>query len=116
MPPLRPTIDFARFLELDIRVGRIVHAAPFAEARVPAMRLRIDFGTQLGERESSARITENYTPADLQGRQVLALVNIPPRQIGPMQSEVLVLGVSDASGQVVLVAPLGEVPEGSRLH
>ena len=104
------------FLKVDIRVGRVTDAQPFPEARRPTIKLWIDFGPELGERKSSARITERYAPADLIGRQVLAVVNFPPRQIGKFMSEVLVLGVGDAEGAIVLVAPDGEVPEGARLH
>lgn len=104
--------DFAR---LDIRVGRIVEAAPFPQARKPAFKLRIDLG-DLGEKRSSAQLTANYTPEDLVGRLVLAVVNFPPRQIGPMMSEVLVLGVPDAGGEVVLMTPERDVPLGGRLY
>ncbi|MCC5983061.1 MAG: tRNA-binding protein [Rhodobacteraceae bacterium] len=110
------TIGFDDFLQVDIRVGRITRAEPFPEARKPALRLWIDFGPEIGERKSSARITEHYDPAALVGRQVMAVVNFPPRQIGPMRSEVLVLGVSDAEGRVVLIAPDRDVPEGQRMH
>jgi tRNA-binding protein len=109
-------ITFDDFLKVDIRVGRVTDAQPFPEARRPATKLWIDFGPELGERKSSARITERYAPADLIGRQVLAVVNFPPRQIGKFMSEVLVLGVGDAEGAIVLVAPDDEVPEGARLH
>ncbi len=104
--------DFAR---VDIRVGRITRAEPFPEARKPAIRLWADFG-ELGEKASSAQITRNYRPEDLVGRQILAVVNFPARQIGPMLSEVLVLGVPDADGEVVLVAPDRDVPLGGRLY
>ena len=103
------------FLKLDIRVGRITRAEPFPEARKPAIRLWVDFGGDLGERRSSAQITRHYDPAGLIGRQVLAVVNFPPRQIGPVRSEVLVLGVPDAAGEVVLIGPDHEVPLGGRL-
>lgn len=109
-------IEPADFLKVDIRVGRITRAEPFPEARIPAFRLWVDFGPGLGERRASARITANYTPAALIGRQVLAVVNFPPRQIGPMRSEVLVLGLPDAAGEVILVAPDREVPAGGRLY
>lgn len=105
--------DFAR---LDIRVGRILAAEPFPEARKPAFRLRIDFGPEIGERHSSAQITDRYTPDSLMGRQVLAVVNLPPRRIAGFTSHVLVLGVTDASGAVVLIAPETEVPLGGKLH
>ncbi len=104
--------DFAR---VDIRVGRITRAEPFPEARKPAIRVWADFG-ELGEKTSSAQITRHYRPEDLIGRQILAVVNFPPRQIGPMMSEVLVLGVPDADGEVVLVAPDRDVPLGGRLY
>ncbi len=110
------TITFDDFLQVDIRVGRITRAEPFPEARKPAFRLWIDFGAEIGEKKSSAQITEHYTPEALVGQQVMAVVNFPPRQIGPMRSEVLVLGVSDAEGRVVLIAPDRDVPEGQRMH
>lgn len=109
------TASFGDFLKLDIRVGRVARAAPFPEARKPAIRLWVDFG-ELGEKRSSAQLTRHYTPESLVGRQVLAVVNFPPRQIGPMLSEVLVLGVPDADGEVVLIAPDAEVPPGGRLY
>jgi tRNA-binding protein len=110
------TIGFDDFLKLDIRAGRVVDARPFPEARKPALRLWIDFGPGIGVKRSSAQITEHYAPESLIGRQVLAVVNFPPRQIGPFLSEVLTLGVSDAEGRVVLIGPDREVPLGSRLH
>lgn len=103
------------FLRLDIRVGRVTRAEPFPEARKPALKLWVDFGGELGERRSSAQITRHYAPEALIGRQVLAVVNFPARQIGKVLSEVLVLGVPDAEGEVVLVAPDAEVPAGGRL-
>jgi tRNA-binding protein len=109
------TIGFDDFLKVDIRVGRIVAADPFPEARKPALKLRVDFGPEIGEKRSSAQITRHYRPEDLIGRQVLAVVNFPARQIGPMRSEVLVLGVPDADGEVVLIGPGHEVPLGGRL-
>ena len=109
-------LSFDDFLKVDIRVGRIVRAEPFPEARKPALRLWVDFGADLGVKKSSAQITDHYDVAGLIGRQVMAVVNFPPRQIGPVRSEVLVLGVSDATGGIVLVAPDQDVPDGGRLH
>jgi tRNA-binding protein len=109
------TIDFDDFLAVDIRVGRVTRAEPFPEARKPAIKLWIDFGPEIGEKKSSAQITAHYTPDALVGRQVLAVVNFPPRQIGPFRSEVLTLGLADPAGAVVLVAPDQEVPLGARL-
>lgn len=113
--PAGEPIDFAQFLAVDIRVGTIVEALPFPEARKPAYRLRIDFGPVIGIRTSSAQITENHALADLPGTQVCAVVNFPPRRIGPFLSEVLTLGLPDAQGQVVLVRPAVPVPNGGRL-
>jgi tRNA-binding protein len=111
-----PPITYDDFAKVDIRVGEIVAAEPFPEARKPAYRLRIDFGPGIGVKTSSAQITENYAREALVGRRVLAVVNMPPRQIGPVRSEVLTLGVADAAGAVVLVAPASEAPLGSRLY
>ncbi|ACI99759.1 tRNA-binding protein [Rhodospirillum centenum] len=108
-------IGFDDFLKVDIRVGTIVQAEPFPEARKPAIRLWVDFGAPLGIRKSSAQITRHYTPEGLVGRQVVAVVNFPPRQIGPVMSEVLVLGVPDPDGQVVLLRPDLTVPDGGRM-
>lgn len=108
-------IAFDDFMKVDIRVGTIVEAAPFPEARKPAIRLMIDFGPALGVRKSSAQITVHYRPEDLVGRQVVAVVNFPPRQIGPMRSEVLTLGVPDEAGEVVLLSPGHAVPNGGRM-
>jgi len=105
--------DFAR---IDIRAGTVVDAQEFPEARTPAYKLWIDFGGDIGTKKSSAQITHHYTPSDLIGRQVLAVVNFPPRQIGPFRSEVLTLGVRDASDEVLLVRPDESVPNGRRLH
>jgi tRNA-binding protein len=109
------TISFDDFLAVDIRVGTIVEALPFPEARKPAYRLAIDFGPVIGIKRSSAQITEHYALEDLPGRQVAAVVNFPPRQIGPMMSEVLMLGFPDADGKVVLFSPSLTVPDGGRL-
>jgi tRNA-binding protein len=109
------TITYADFEKVDIRVGRITRAEPFPEARKPAIKLWVDFGPGIGEKRSSAQITKHYTPEGLVGRQVLAVVNFPPRQIGPVMSEVLVLGVPDEEGQVVLIGPGHEVPLGGKL-
>lgn len=110
-----PTIDFNAFLAVDIRVGTIVDAQPFPQARKPAWRLWIDFGPAIGVRKSSAQITENHPLETLVGQQVAAVVNFPPRQIGPVVSEVLTLGFPDAGGKVVLVQPSRPVPNGGRL-
>ncbi|CAN5631961.1 tRNA-binding protein [soil metagenome] len=109
-------VSFETFQKLDVRVGRIVEAAAFPEARKPAYRLRIDFGAELGIRSSSAQITARYRLDELEGRLVLAVVNFAPRRIGPFVSEVLVLGVPDAAGEVVLIAPASAVPLGGRLY
>lgn len=109
-------IEYADFEKVDIRVGRIARAEPFPEARKPAYKLWIDFGPNLGERKSSAQITANYRLEDLPGRLVLGVVNFPPRQIGPMKSEVLVLGVPDEAGEVVLLAPDKDTPLGGRMY
>ena len=113
--PAAPTIAFDQFLAVDIRVGTIVEALPFPEARKPAYRLAIDFGPAIGIKRSSAQITEHYTLEELPGKQVAAVVNFPPRQIGPMMSEVLTLGFPDADGAVVLFHPGAPVPNGGRL-
>ena len=109
------TIGFDDFLKVDIRVGTIVEAHPFPEARKPAYRLLIDFGPVIGVKKSSAQITARYTLEELPGRQVAAVVNFPPRQIGPVLSEVLTLGFPDADGEVVLIEPNRVVPNGGRL-
>ena len=109
------TITYADFEKVDIRVGRITRAEPFPEARKPAFKLWVDFGPGIGEKRSSAQITKHYTLEDLVGRQVLAVVNFPPRRIGPVLSEVLVLGLPDEAGEVVLIGPGHDVPLGGKL-
>ena len=109
------TIDFDDWLRVDIRIGTVVAADPFPEARKPALKLRIDFGPAIGVRRSSAQVTEHYAPEGLVGRQVAAVVNFPPRQIGPFLSEVLCLGFPDEAGRVVLIGPDQRVPDGGRL-
>jgi tRNA-binding protein len=108
-------IEFDDFLKVDMRVGRVVEAEDFPEARKPAYKLTIDFGPELGNKRSSAQIT-NYERAELEGRLVVAVVNFPPRQIGPFMSEVLTLGASDEDGNVILLEPRSDVPLGSRIH
>ncbi|WP_312595988.1 tRNA-binding protein [Brevundimonas sp.] len=115
MSGVADTIGFDDFLKVDIRVGRIVKAESFPEARKPAFKLKIDFGLEIGVKTSSAQITHHYTLEQLAGRMVAAVVNFPPRQIGPVKSEVLTLGFPDAQGEVVLVGVDRELPLGGRL-
>jgi tRNA-binding protein len=124
LPPLPPdrvslpmsALSFDDFLKVDVRVGTILRAEPYPEAHKPAIKLWIDFGDDIGEKKTSAQITAHYASETLVGRQVLAVVNFPPRQIGKFMSEVLVLGMPDETGEVVLVGPDQTVPLGGRLH
>ncbi|KIN70810.1 Secretion chaperone CsaA [Sulfitobacter noctilucae] len=109
-------IAFDDFMKVDVRVGTVIRAEPFPEARTPAIKLWIDFGGEIGERKTSAQITVHYEPEALVGRQVMAVVNFPPRQIGPFMSEVLVLGLPDETGAIVLLSPDQPVPDGGRMH
>ena len=109
------TIDYADFEKVEMRVGRVQRAEPFPEARKPAIKLWIDFGPELGIKKSSAQLTVHYTPEQLVGRLVIAVTNFPPRQIGPFMSEVLVLGVPDPAGAVVLLHPDQDIPLGGRV-
>lgn len=113
--PAAPEVGFDDFLRVDIRIGTIIEAEPFPEARKPAYKLRIDFGPVIGVKKSSAQIVARYRPDELSGRQVAAVVNFPPRQIGKFMSEVLTLGFADEEGEVILFAPDRRVPDGSRL-
>ena len=115
MASRKPEISWADFEKIDIRAGTIVEAEPFPQARKPAIKLKIDFGPEIGVKKSSAQITRHYTPEGLIGRQVFAVVNFPPRQIGPFMSEVLTLGFPDAEGEVVLGAISHPVPDGGAL-
>ena len=114
-PSAAPQISFEQFIAVDIRVGTIIKAEPFPEARKPALKLFIDFGPVIGVKKSSAQLTKYYAPETLVGRQVAAVVNFPPRQIGPLMSDVLTLGFPDAQGAVVLIGPERQVPDGGRM-
>lgn len=109
-------ISFDDFLAVDVRVGTIIEAEDFPQARKPAFKLKIDFGADIGVKKSSAQITHHYNKDELVGKQVMAVVNFPPRQIGPFMSEVLTLGVPDEAGEVVLLNPSKDVPNGGRLY
>ena len=109
-------LDFDTFLKTDIRVGRVIRAEPYPEARNPSIKLWVDFGAEIGEKKTSAQITVHYSPEELVGRMVLGVINFPPRQIGKFMSEFLVLGVPDADGGIVLLAPDQDVPVGGRMH
>ena len=116
MTSAKPQVSFSQFLDLDIRVGTIITVEDFPEARKPAWKLTIDFGPDIGIKKSSAQITVLYDAVSLRGRQVLAVVNFPPRQIGPFISEVLTLGLTDADGDIVLLTPERPVPDGAPMH
>jgi len=109
-------ITFDEFLKVDIKVGTVVRAEPYPEARQPAIKLWVDFGPEIGERRTSAQITRHYDPDSIVGKQVVAVTNFPPKQIGKFMSEILVLGVPDEDGEVVLLAPDRKVPDGGRMH
>lgn len=113
--PSETTIGFDDFLKVDVRVGTVVKAEPYPEARVPAIKVWVDFGGEIGERKTSAQLTLHYTPEDLIGRQVVAVVNFPTKQIGKFMSEILVLGLPDENGKVVLLGPDKPVPNGGRM-
>jgi tRNA-binding protein len=115
MENMTAQITFDQFLAVDIRIGTVVEAAPFPQARKPALKLVIDFGPQIGRKKSSAQITKHYRPEELLGRQVCAVTNFPPRQIGPFISEVLTLGFHDENAEVVLINADKRVPNGARL-
>jgi len=109
-------ISFDEFMKVDIRVGEVVRAEPYPEARRPSIKMWIDFGPEIGKKKTSAQVTANYSPESLVGRQVLAVLNFPPRQIGKFMSEVLVLGLPDEGGEIRLIGPDGTVPIGGRMH
>lgn len=109
-------ISFDDFLNVDIRVGEIIRAEPYPEARKPAIKLWVDLGSEIGEKKSSAQITKHYQPEELVGKKVMAVVNFPPRQIGKFMSEILVLGVPDGDEEVVLLTPDKDVPIGGRMY
>ena len=109
-------LDFDTFLKTDIRVGRVLRAEPYPEARNPSIKLWVDFGAEIGEKKTSAQITVHYSPEELVGRMVMGVINFPPRQIGKFMSEFLILGVPDADGGIVLLAPDQDVPVGGRMH
>ena len=109
-------ISFDEFMKVDIRVGEVVRAEPYPKARRPAIKMWIDFGPEIGEKKTSAQVTAHYSPESLVGRQVLAVLNFPPRQIGKVMSEVLVLGLPDEGGETRLIGPDGAVPIGGRMH
>jgi len=109
-------LDFDTFLKTDIRVGRVLRAEPYPEARNPSIKLWVDFGAEIGEKKTSAQITVHYTPDELVGRLVMGVINFPPRQIGKFMSEFLILGVPDANGGIVLLSPDQDVPLGGRMH
>lgn len=113
---MKDYVSINDFLVLDVRVGTIISAKPFPEARKPAYQLQIDFGSEIGVKKSSAQITVNYTPESLVGRQVVSVVNFPPRQVGPFMSEVLTLGLSDENDDIVLLSPDKPVPNGQKMH
>ncbi|CRL16722.1 tRNA-binding protein [Phaeobacter italicus] len=109
-------ISFDEFLKVDVRVGEVIRAEDYPEARKPAIKMWVDFGEEIGVKKTSAQVTAHYSPEKLVGKQVMAVVNFPPRQIGKFMSEVLVLGLPDESGEIVLIGPDGPVPIGGRMH